>query len=83
MKKITRKCVICGKSIKIRVDEKGKYDNGNYFGIMNVPIKGTGHYKKTGTSRLFGRKVSVVKWTGKEKKVEYWECNECYKEAES
>ena len=45
---------------------------------MKVPIRSTGKYKKIGTSRLFGKKVEIVKWTGKEKEVEYWECNKCY-----
>lgn len=45
---------------------------------MKVPIKGTGEYKQVGTSKLLEKKVPVVKWTGKEKKVEYWECNLCY-----
>ncbi len=36
--KITRRCIICGKFIKIKVDEKGKYDNGNYFGRI-IPGK--------------------------------------------
>ena len=51
MRQIRRKCVICGKSMEIAVDEKGHYDMGHYFGKMSVPIKGTGRYKKTGTSK--------------------------------
>ncbi len=69
--------------MEIAIDEKGHYDKEHYFSEMKIPIKGTGHHKKTGTSRLLGKKVNVVKWTGKEKKTEYWECNKCYEEAES
>tara|TARA_Y100000310_G_scaffold49097_1_gene45427 strand:- start:271 stop:507 length:237 start_codon:yes stop_codon:yes gene_type:complete len=74
-----KKCVVCRKRIKINLDKKGHYDNGHYFGKVNVPIKGTGKYKKVGTSKILGEKIDVVKWTGKEKQAEYWECNECYK----
>lgn len=94
-----RKCAVCGKKIRINVDEKGHYDKGHYFGKLKLPIKGTGEYKKVGmwlnlkgsdtclrrslrhTTRLLRRQVDIVKWTGKEKEVEYWECNKCYEEA--
>lgn len=76
-----RRCVSCGKKIKINIlDKKGHYDNGHYFGKMKLPI-GKGKYKKIGTDKLFNKKVDIVKWTGKEKEVEYWECNKCYEEA--
>jgi hypothetical protein len=55
-----------------------KYDNGHYFGKINAPIKGTGEYKKTGFVKIGRRKCDVVKWTGKNKQFEYWECNKCY-----
>ena len=48
---------------------------------MKLPVKGTGKYKKVGKTRIGKMKVDVVKWTGKEKEVEYWECNKCYEEA--
>ena len=76
-----RKCSVCGKKMRINVKKGGKYDNGNYFGKMNIPV-GKGEYKKTGTFKLGKDKHDVVKWTGKEKEVEYWECNECFKQAE-
>ena len=47
---------------------------------MKVPIKGTGEYKKIGTTKLLKMKDDIVGWTGKEKEIEYWECNECYNE---
>lgn len=73
-----RECMVCGKKIKINIDKKGCYDNGHYFGKMKLPM-GKGEYKKIGTSKLLKKPVDVVKWTGKEKKVEYWECNKCFK----
>lgn len=80
MKKLNRRCVFCGKKITIvRYNDK-YYRGGQYFGKHKIPI-GKGEYKKVGTTKLFKRKVSVVKWTGKEKEVEYWECNACYNEA--
>ena len=80
MKKIKRKCVICGKQIIVEVKENGRYKNGHYFGKMNLPVKNTGIYKKVGTTKLLGRKSDVVKWSGLKKEIEYWECNKCYKE---
>lgn len=77
---INRKCVVCGKNIKaIILDKRGHYTDAHYFGKMQIPVKGTGTYKKIGTSKLFN--ANIVKWTGKEKEVEYWECNGCYDEA--
>lgn len=79
--KLKRKCSVCGKNIKISIDKRGRYDNAHYFGKIKIPINGTGKYKKVRTTRILKRKFDVVKWTGKEKEVEYWECNKCYEEA--
>ena len=82
MRALKRKCATCGKNITIRIlDKQGHYSNGHYFGKIKVPIKGTGNYEKVGVSKILGRRISVVKWTGKERGVEYWECNKCYEEA--
>lgn len=75
-----RTCVVCGKKIKMKMDDRGHYDNGYYFGRFKLPI-GKGEYKKVETSEICGGKHDVVKWTGKEKKVEYWECNACFNDA--
>lgn len=79
-KKIKRNCVICGKKMSIKIDKQGKYNKGYYFGRMKLPIKGTGKYVKTGTFRHGKLKGKVVKWTGKNKEIEYWECKKCFKE---
>lgn len=81
MKIIKRKCLDCGKQLKIKVYPDKHYHGGHYFSTLNVPV-GKGEYKEVSKSKLFGKKVSVVKWTGKNKKVEHWECNKCFKEAE-
>ncbi|HIH21342.1 MAG: hypothetical protein J4478_01695 [Candidatus Diapherotrites archaeon] len=78
LKKIKRKCLVCGRKISIVVHKGGVYDKGHYFGDFEIPIEGTGRHKKAGTFRLFGKKYQLVKWTGKERKVEYWECEKCY-----
>lgn len=78
-----RKCSICGKRIRFNVDSKGKYDNGHFFGLMKIPVEGTGEWKKKKKDRFGKHWFTVVSdWTGKEKKFEYWECNKCFKEAE-
>lgn len=80
-KKINRKCLVCGKKINITLYEDKHYTGGHYFGTLKVHVNGTGEYKKVGIDKLFGKKVNIVEWTGKEKEMEYWECNLCYEEA--
>ena len=79
IKTIERKCVICGKKMKIKIYKWGDYSTGHYFGTMKLPV-GKGKHVKVGTTDVLGKKYPVVKWTGKEKEVEYWECNICFKE---
>jgi len=47
---------------------------------MKIPI-GKGTYKRVGTTRLFGKTYPLVRWTGKKRTMEYWECEKCYREA--
>ena len=75
-----RKCTVCGKPIRIKVYPDKHYFPHHYYNKMKLPI-GKGEWKKVGTSKLFGKKVNLVDWTGKEKEIEYWECNDCYEEA--
>ena len=79
-KQITRKCVCCGRQMKIQLNKDRKYSGGHYFGKVSLPIKGTGKNIITRTCRIRGKEFETFKWTGKETKVEYWECNKCYKE---
>ena len=73
--------MVCGKPIRIKVYQDGHYNNGHYYNKIKLPIKGTGEYKKVGTTKIGKHKIDVVDWTGKEKDIEYWECNECFDEA--
>lgn len=75
-RKMKRKCLVCGREINL-ILHSSKYNNGHYFGKFKLPIK-PGEYKKVGTVKLGRIKADVVKWTGKEKEVEYWECNKCF-----
>ncbi len=79
-KKLVRNCSECGNKIKINVDAKGHYDKGHYTKIK-LPVKGTGEWKKVGVSKLLGKRIPVVKWTGEEKEYEDWECNPCHDQA--
>lgn len=76
-----RECVVCGKKLHIKLDKNNKISGGYYFGKMKLPI-GKGEYKKVGISKfkIAGKKVNVVKWTGKHKTIEYWECKKCFNE---
>lgn len=46
---------------------------------MKIPV-GKGRYVKIGKTKLLDRKINVIKWNGKEKEIEYWECNKCVSE---
>lgn len=77
---ISRKCLICGKTIKLKVYADGHYNKGHYFGTIKTPV-GKGGYKKIKKVKIARRKADVVKWIGKRKETEYWECNECFEES--
>ncbi len=79
-KKRNRKCLVCGKTFPIKLFPDGHYHGGHFFGNLNYPV-GKGEYKKTGVMRIGRKNHDVVKWTGKEKSVEYWECDACFQEA--
>ena len=64
-------CVVCGK-------RKGKY----YFGKMMLPV-GKGKWIKVGETDVLKpiqEKTDIMKWTGKKKGFEYWECKRCFHE---
>ena len=73
---ISRKCVVCGKRIKIIVYKDGHYNNGHYFNKLKIPI-GKGQNKKVGTTKVLGKTIDVVKWTGKEKERNVWRSQNC------
>jgi len=79
MRKMKRRCSVCGKAINITLQGK-KYSNGHYFGKIKLPV-GKGENKKVGVFKSGKHKFDVVKWTGKHKELEYWECNKCFEEA--
>lgn len=79
---LKRNCAVCGKSLEIIVKKnektgENKYSGGHYIGRVKLPF-GEGQYIKT-KEKIFEEKRYVYRWTGKEKKIEYWECNSCYK----
>lgn len=60
------KCSICG--------NKGTHE----FGSFNAPY-GEGDFEDTGR-KCMG--CPVVRWTGKKRRVKYWECDECFMKEE-
>ena len=76
---IKRECLVCGKKLSIKVKENRTYKGGYYFGKIKFSV-GKGKYKKVGKSKVLGKMSNIVKWTGKQKEVEYWECKKCFKE---
>jgi hypothetical protein len=76
MKNISRMCIVCGKKLKIILGDNNKIiSGGQYFGVMEIPSKGSKRIN-VGKSKIFGHDVEVVKHT-KTRKVEYWECEQC------
>ena len=80
-RRIWRTCILCGKRIAITVYKDKHYRGGEFFGKHKIPIEGTGEYKKIDTFKIGNLEGDVVKWTGKEREFEYWECPDCYAEA--
>jgi len=80
MKKLKKKCVVCGKKLDITIiDAKGHYTGGYYFGRMKFyrKYRDTGRISKLG--KLFGKSgAKIVSGVGKPKEVEYWECGKCF-----
>jgi hypothetical protein len=83
VRKIRRRCLICGKWMWIKLTKTGRYNRGHYFNELELPIEGTGEHVKVDTFKFGDLEEDVVDWTGKVKKVEYWECDTCYEKPES
>ena len=62
VKKLKRKCSVCGKPLTIKVYEDGTYEGGHYFGSLKEAMIELGLYNP--------------KYPDEE--YEYWECDECY-----
>ncbi len=75
---IEKECSLCDNVFAVEIQEDGKYENGHYFGEIKVPI-GVGENIPTG-EKLWG--CPVVNWSGKEKTIEYWECDDCFNKEE-
>lgn len=75
-----RRCAVCKKKLIIKVYPDKHYKGGHFFGKPKIPI-GKGKYEKVGVWKFMGKECSIVTWTGREKKIEMWECDECYQEA--
>jgi hypothetical protein len=81
VRNIKRRCVVCGKKLTIKLNDNRTYIGGQFFGKIKIPT-GKAKWKKVGTSTILKpiqKRTDIVKWIGKEKTVEYWECNNCYK----
>lgn len=80
--KLVRNCLVCNKKLHISLTKDRKIPKRfYYFGKTKLPV-GKGIWKKIGKStalRPFIDKVTIARWTGKEKEIEYWECGRCFK----
>jgi rRNA pseudouridine-1189 N-methylase Emg1 (Nep1/Mra1 family) len=77
-----RNCIICGRKLDIKLSKENKIPrNFYYFGRMKLPM-GKGRWKKVGETTLLKpiqEKTDILKWTGKKKEIEYWECGKCFR----
>jgi hypothetical protein len=66
-------CCLCGK--------KAGVGGGYYGGVMRLP-SGKGEWRHVGFSKMLGRRIPIVEWTGKYRQAEYFECRSCCKKGE-
>lgn len=82
IRKIRRQCASCGKHITVQLQGK-KPLNAYYFGRMKLPVgKGKWVIISSGKKIMMGKvEIKKARWTGREREVEYWECEKCYESA--
>ena len=74
---ITRKCIICGRNLRIKLHENGEYTGGHFFGKIRIPV-GDGENRSLGKHKVLDIEMEVVEWTGDHEEMEYWECEGCF-----
>lgn len=80
--RLKKRCVICGKQIKVILYYDKRYRGGHFFG--KFPLIRKKEWRRvlrlgTRTSRLLGKEISVLKEDPKAyTHAEYWECSKCY-----
>lgn len=81
-RRLVKRCVVCGRSMKIILYRGGTYRGGHYFGkIPRYRKRETQKALKAGTrkSKLGTMTIQVLKQSPKPYAyVEYWECPKCY-----
>ncbi|OHA19132.1 MAG: hypothetical protein A3C08_00275 [Candidatus Taylorbacteria bacterium RIFCSPHIGHO2_02_FULL_47_18] len=81
-KRISKRCAVCGKDIKVVCYSDKTYRGGHYF--FDIPISTNAEKRKAfraGTRewKFGGRVFQILKRDPKPyKHVEYWECPKCY-----
>ncbi|MCK5774026.1 MAG: hypothetical protein KAH57_09600 [Thermoplasmata archaeon] len=74
---IMRKCILCGRNLRIVLHESGEYTGGNFFRKVKLPV-GDGENISLGKQKVL--EMEVVEWTGDHEEMEYWECEGCFNE---
>ncbi len=81
MRIVYRKCLVCGKRLKITMkDKKGHYNGAHYFGKLGIPDTKNWNRKVIGYFKIGGIKATIVNDPPIKRKVEYWECEKCFNE---
>lgn len=80
---IERNCCVCGDVMDVDISEDGTYSDGNYFGIVKIPV-GDGEWvqEEAEDPMSDGAEITVSRWTGEVRLIEYWECDTCFDEDE-
>lgn len=80
LKVLMRRCSVCGKKMKIKLNKDRTYVGGNYFCKVDIPDTKNWKMKVIGKMKIGNMKVDVVNNPPVKKRVEYWECNKCYEQ---
>lgn len=81
-KRLSKRCVVCGKGMRVFHYADGAYRGGHYFG--EIPLyskKEMGKAAKSGTHKvkIGGWTMDVMNYDPKPYgHTEYWECPKCY-----
>lgn len=78
LKLLIRKCLVCDKKLKIKLNKDKTYTGGHYFGKLVIPDTKNWKMKVIRKIKIGDMKIDIVNDLPIKKRIEYWECNRCY-----
>ena len=77
--RLNRKCVVCGKKIRVILYDDRSYRGGHYFGKIPLCKKEDIDFENTEKVKIGEMTLNVLKNDPKPYAYEeYWECPKCY-----